>query len=44
MVNVGQAAPDFTLKGHDGAEVSLSGLKGGKAVILSVYPAAFTGG
>ena len=44
MVDVGQSAPDFTLKAHDGSEVSLSGLRGEKAVILSVYPAAFTGG
>ena len=44
MVDVGQPAPDFTLKAHDGSEVSLGAFKGDKAVILSVYPFAFTGG
>jgi peroxiredoxin (alkyl hydroperoxide reductase subunit C) len=44
MVDVGQAAPDFTLRAHDGSEVTLSQFKGEKAVILSLFPAAFTGG
>ncbi len=44
MVEVGQAAPDFTLRGHDGSEVTLSQFKGDKAVVLSLFPAAFTSG
>jgi peroxiredoxin len=42
MVNVGDAAPDFTLKAHDKSEVTLSSFIGSR-VILSFYPAAFTG-
>ena len=42
MVNVGDKAPDFTLKAHDKSEVTLSSFHG-KKVILSFYPAAFTG-
>ena len=42
MVNVGDKAPDFTLKAHDKSEVTLSTFHG-KKVILSFYPAAFTG-
>lgn len=44
MVDVGQAAPDFTLPSQDGADVTLSGFKGGKAVILSFHIFSFTGG
>jgi peroxiredoxin len=43
MADVGKAAPDFKLKGHDGSEVSLSQYKG-KWVVVSAYPFAFTGG
>ena len=42
MVNVGDKAPDFTLKAHDKSEVTLSSFSGSR-VILSFYPAAFTG-
>ena len=42
MVNVGDKAPDFTLKAHDKSEVTLSSFSGSK-VLLSFYPAAFTG-
>lgn len=44
MVDVGQPAPDFTLRAHDGSEVTLSQFKGDKTVVLSVFPAAFTSG
>ena len=39
----GDQAPDFTLPDDTGAEVSLSGLRGGK-VIVYFYPAAMTPG
>ena len=39
----GEAAPDFTLTDADGAEVSLSRLRGRK-VVLYAYPAASTPG
>ncbi len=44
MVDVGQQAPDFTLKSHDGSDISLSGFRSEKPVVLSIYPMAFTGG
>ncbi len=44
MVDVGKAAPDFTLRAHDGSDVTLSQFKGEKTVVLSLFPAAFTGG
>tara|TARA_B100001996_G_scaffold381559_1_gene371235 strand:+ start:1308 stop:1769 length:462 start_codon:yes stop_codon:yes gene_type:complete len=42
MVQIGDMAPDFTLKAQDKSEVTLSSFAGGR-VILSFYPAAFTG-
>lgn len=39
----GEPAPDFTLTGADGAQVSLADLRGGR-VILYIYPAASTPG
>ena len=44
MVDVGQPAPDFTLKNHDGEDVSLADFKGTQWVIIHSFPAAFTGG
>jgi peroxiredoxin len=41
-VEVGQPAPDFTLKDQHGREVGLSSLRGSKSVILLFYPFAFT--
>ncbi len=41
---VGQAAPDFVLKGSDGQTYKLSDFKGKSAVVLAWYPKAFTGG
>ena len=38
---VGTPAPDFTLFSHDKKEISLSGLRGRKVVLL-FYPQAFT--
>ncbi len=43
MLKVGDAAPDFTVLSHDGAPVSLSGLRG-KKVLLWFYPEADTPG
>jgi len=40
---VGDAAPDFTLKDHEGNEHTLSSLKGDKPVVLAFVPFAFTG-
>ena len=42
MVEIGDVAPDFTLKSQDKSEVTLSSFAGSR-VILSFYPAAFTG-
>ena len=44
MVDVGQAAPDFTLPAQDMSNVSLSDFKGEKAVVLSFHIFSFTGG
>jgi peroxiredoxin Q/BCP len=44
MVEVGQPAPDFTLKSHEGEDVTLSQFKGEKWVVIHLFPAAFTGG
>jgi peroxiredoxin Q/BCP len=42
-MNVGDVAPEFTLKDHEGNTVSLSGLRG-KSVVLWFYPKADTPG
>ena len=41
-IEVGQMAPDFTLKNQHGEEVTLSNLRGTN-VVLVFYPMAFTG-
>ena len=43
-LKVGQAAPDFTLRGTDGKTYKLSDFKGKKNVVLAFYVLAFTGG
>ncbi len=43
MLNVGDVAPDFTVKAHTGEAVTLSALRGHK-VILWFYPKADTPG
>jgi peroxiredoxin len=40
-VDVGTAAPDFTLKNHEFKPVSLSGFRG-RPVVLAFFPAAFS--
>jgi mycoredoxin-dependent peroxiredoxin len=42
-VNVGDEAPDFTLRDQNNEEVTLSSFRGTKAVLIVFYPAAFTG-
>ena len=42
-LQVGQAAPDFELKGSDGKTWRLRDLKG-KTVVIAWFPKAFTGG
>jgi peroxiredoxin (alkyl hydroperoxide reductase subunit C) len=42
-VQVGEPAPDFTLRDHNRNEVTLSTLRG-KNVVLAFYILAFTGG
>jgi len=47
MPNVGDMAPDFTLKYFDGSnlkDVKLSDYRGKKNVVLAFYIFAFTGG
>lgn len=41
-VEIGSPAPDFRLKGHDGAEYRLGDYRG-RNVVLLFYPADFTG-
>ena len=42
-LEVGAAAPDFTLKDQNNQEVSLSDFRGRKAVLLVFYPFTFAG-
>ena len=44
MVEIGQEAPDFTLRSHQGEDVTLSQYRGEKHVVLSFHVASFTGG
>lgn len=41
-VEIGQEAPDFTLKAPDGEEVALSSFRGRRNVVLVFSPAAFS--
>tara|TARA_B100000929_G_scaffold261355_1_gene226099 strand:- start:104 stop:298 length:195 start_codon:yes stop_codon:yes gene_type:complete len=43
-LKVGDAAPDFSLKGSDGKTYKLSNYKGKEAVVIAWFPKAFTGG
>ena len=42
--DVGDAAPDFQLKGSDGNTYSVSQFKGKQPVVIAFFPKAFTGG
>lgn len=43
-INVGDAAPDFTLRDHMRNDVTLSAFRGQKKIVLAFYVFAFTGG
>ena len=43
-LKVGDAAPDFALKGSDGKTYKLSDYTGKQAVVIAWFPKAFTGG
>ena len=43
MLQTGDAAPDFTVKTHEGNDLSLSDLRG-KKILLWFYPKADTPG
>ncbi|MBC8032224.1 MAG: redoxin domain-containing protein [Pyrinomonadaceae bacterium] len=43
-LQVGQPAPDFTLRATDGKTYKLSDFKGQKNVVIAAYVLAFTGG
>jgi peroxiredoxin (alkyl hydroperoxide reductase subunit C) len=43
MIDIGQDAPDFTLRDQNREEFTLSALRGEKAVLIVFYPFAFTG-
>lgn len=43
-LKVGDTAPEFSLPSSMGKEIKLSDYKGKKVVVLSFFPAAFTGG
>ena len=43
-LKVGDAAPDFALKGSDGKTYKLSVYKDKQAVVIAWFPKAFTGG
>jgi len=40
-LKVGDAAPDFTLRSHDGRQITLSALRG-QRVVLAFFAFAFT--
>ncbi len=40
-LSVGQGAPEFTLRSHDGREISLAALRG-RRVVLAFFAFAFT--
>jgi peroxiredoxin len=42
-IEIGDPAPDFTLKDQHNGEVSLASFRGNQAVVLIFYPATFTG-
>ncbi len=43
MIEVGDQAPDFTLRDQNNEEFTLSSYRGKKAILIVFYPLAFTG-
>ena len=43
MIQVGEHAPDFTLKDQNNEQFTLSSFRGRQAVLIIFYPLAFTG-
>lgn len=43
MINVGDEAPDFTLRDQNNEEFTLSSFRGKQAILIVFYPLAFTG-
>jgi len=43
MIEVGDEAPDFTLRDQNNEEFTLSAFRGSRAVLVIFYPLAFTG-
>ena len=43
-LKVGDAAPNFKLKGSDGKTYELAQFQGKRAVVIAWFPKAFTGG
>jgi peroxiredoxin (alkyl hydroperoxide reductase subunit C) len=43
LINVGDEAPDFTLRDQNNEQFVLSSLRGERAVLIVFYPLAFTG-
>jgi peroxiredoxin (alkyl hydroperoxide reductase subunit C) len=43
VIQIGQRAPDFTLKDQNNEEFTLSAFRGKRAVLIVFYPLAFTG-
>jgi peroxiredoxin (alkyl hydroperoxide reductase subunit C) len=43
VIDVGDEAPDFTLKDQNNEEFTLSSYRGSKAILIVFYPLAFTG-
>ena len=43
-LNVGDAAPDFSLQGSDGETYTLSDFRGKQAVVIAWFPKAYTSG
>jgi peroxiredoxin len=39
---LGQTAPDFTLKSHDERQIRLSGYRGTRNVVIAFFPLAWT--
>lgn len=42
-IEIGQEAPDFTLKNQHGEDITLSSFRGDKNVVLMFFPFAFSG-